>query len=103
MTKVRLRTSPQNSPPQDSATQQKRASWQEQGRTAGSRHRNLGGICLLTEELDDLGFVLIRAVIVLQGCSHDQVAVERAASDVRLIALGYYADKCPVTQVGHGF
>jgi hypothetical protein len=58
---------------------------------------------LHTDELGDLGFVLVRALVALQGHIHDQVAVQRAASDVCLVALGADADKCLLTQIGDGF
>jgi hypothetical protein len=55
------------------------------------------------DELCNLGFLLVRAVVALEGHIHDQVAVQRASSNVCLVALGADADKCLLTQIGHGF
>jgi hypothetical protein len=50
--------------------------------------RPLGSSSLHTDELGDFGFVFVRAPVALQGHIHDQLAVQRAASDVCLVALG---------------
>src|ERR671933_1696784 len=72
-------------------------------RCRSALQRSLGSSSLHTDELGDLGFVLVRALVALQGHIHDQVAVQSAASDVCLVALGAGADKCLLTYIGDGF